>query len=71
MLVKRYHAHPIVSDFLFTTKANFNHEILVDLMHLSDGDVLHVICTSTKYQLGNFCQNKMAKEAWSASGYAG
>ncbi len=27
-------------------------ELLVDIFHVSDGPVLHVICAGTKYQLG-------------------
>lgn len=54
--------------FLFSIKddvtAEFNHVLQVDIMHLSDGNVLHILCTGTGFQQGQFVTNMSATEAW-------
>eukprot|EP00171_Calliarthron_tuberculosum_P011974 IDg11974t1 len=52
--------------FVIKDDARFNHEVLVDIFTLSDGNVLHIICTGTKYQLGVFLNSASSKSCWEA-----
>ncbi len=50
--------------FLLTDESRFNHEVLVDILKLSDGQVLHVICSGTRYQLGMFVESVSSRYCW-------
>lgn len=50
--------------FTIHDESRFNHEILVDIFSLSDGNVLHILCAGTKYQLGRFVDTVSARECW-------
>lgn len=54
--------------FLFSVKdpctGEFNNVVELDVMKLSDGYVLHVLCTGTLFQQGCFLRNMSAAEAW-------
>eukprot|EP00171_Calliarthron_tuberculosum_P004994 IDg4994t1 len=52
--------------FIVHDESRFNHELIVDIMKLSDGNVLHVMCVGTKYQLGCFLSNMTSQECWNA-----
>ncbi|KAH8193590.1 hypothetical protein TruAng_012245 [Truncatella angustata] len=54
--------------FKFTLKDdhNFNYEIFVDIVHLSDGKALHVIDASTSYQAAEFLEKEDARSVWDA-----
>lgn len=44
----------------------FNHILQIDVVHLEDGNVLHVICTGTGFQQGMSLKYMSAKSAWDA-----
>lgn len=54
--------------FLFSIRdditGEFNHVLQVDVVHLCDGNVLHVICTGTGFQQGMFINSMSADSAW-------
>ncbi len=57
--------------FLFSVKdditGDFNHSLQADIVRLSDGDVLHVICMGTGFQQGTFVRNNPSSaEVWRA-----
>lgn len=54
--------------FLFSVKdsitGEFNHVLEIDVMKLRDGNVLHVLCSGTRFQQGLFIDSMTALEAW-------
>lgn len=56
--------------FLFSIRdditGEFNHVIVIDVVKLSDGNVLHIMCKGTKYQSGTFLKDMTTKEIWAA-----
>ena len=50
--------------FVLHDQSRFNHEILVDIMKLDNGNVLHVMCAQTRYQQGLFLQSMTARACW-------
>ena len=52
--------------FTLHDESRFNHVVLVDIFKLSDGNVLHVICEGTKYQLGVFVNPLTSESCWDA-----
>ena len=52
--------------FVIHDEARFNHVLQVDIMKLSDGNVLHVICEGTRYQLGVFVPKITSEACWDA-----
>eukprot|EP00171_Calliarthron_tuberculosum_P022600 IDg22600t1 len=56
--------------FLFSIRdditGEFNHVIVIDVVKISDGSVLHIMCKGTKYQSGTFISNMTTKEVWAA-----
>eukprot|EP00171_Calliarthron_tuberculosum_P023596 IDg23596t1 len=50
--------------FVLHDETLFNHELLIDIFKLSDGNVLHIMCSGTKYQLGKFIDEATAKSCW-------
>ncbi|KAI0994393.1 hypothetical protein K3495_g13789 [Podosphaera aphanis] len=54
--------------FKFTLREDceFNYEIMVDVMYLSNRPVLHVVDVATAFQAGKFLSSLSAKETWEA-----
>ena len=52
--------------FIVHDEARFDHVLQVDIMKLSDGNILHVICEGTRFQTEGFCQKLTDYECWSA-----
>lgn len=54
--------------FKFTLKddCEFNYEIMVDVMYLSNRPVLHVVDIATAFQAGRFLPSISAKDTWEA-----
>lgn len=58
---------PAPKRFKFTLRddRDFNYEIFVDIVHLSDGKALHVIDASTSYQAAEFLEKDDARSVFS------
>ena len=54
--------------FKFTLRddADFNHEVIVDVMYLEGKPVLHLVDAATSFQAGKFLKSLSAKETWEA-----
>ena len=50
--------------FTLTDDHEFNHTIYVDIFHLEDGPVLHVVDSATAFNAGRFIKDFSAQEAW-------
>lgn len=52
--------------FALQDDKDFNYEVIVDVMYLSNRPVLHAVDASTSFQAGRFLTNLSAKETWEA-----